>query len=232
MFSRLSLLEKYYLCNPSYYKKEFTFTTTTMPQKHKQKNRKVLGEGSGSDNKCKTDGDKSGDGIYCSLYTQHPHKFNDDSGHNPNGKFNHSGDGMNKTDIVGEMPNSVDEKPNEDGCCCGESDKTQESNMLRNTRLAIQLLEDEEMERDDEWEINNNSKSSDDFEDLFDLKRSTLIGSMKIEDILEIISKIKGLDYISTYPYLGDRRGLIMDLDECFVKYCTIHGIPIEYAVD
>ena len=85
---------------------------------------------------------------------------------------------------------------------------------------------------DDEWEINNNSKSSDDFEDLFDLKRSTLMKSMKVEDVLEIISKIKGLDYTSNYPYLDDRRGLIMDLDDCFVKYCTIHGIPIEYGLD
>jgi hypothetical protein len=23
-----------------------------------------------------------------------------------------------------------------------------------------------------------------------------------------------------------------MDLDDCFVKYCTIHGIPVDYAVD
>jgi hypothetical protein len=23
-----------------------------------------------------------------------------------------------------------------------------------------------------------------------------------------------------------------MDLDDCFVKYCTIHGISIEYGLD
>jgi hypothetical protein len=223
MFSRLSLLEKYYLRNPSYYKKEFIFTTI-MPQKNKQKKRKVSSDGGGSDNGCKITEDNSGDGICCSLYTQQHHQFNDDNnGHNPECKITNVG-----VAIISERPILVNEELNDNGA----NDEGRNSKMLRNARLAIKILEDEEIEQDDEWEINNNSKSSDDFEDLFDLKRSTLMKSMKVEDVLEIISKIKGLDYTSNYPYLDDRRGLIMDLDDCFVKYCTIHGISIEYGLD
>jgi hypothetical protein len=206
MFSRLSLLEKYYLRNPSYYKKEFIFTTI-MPQKNKPKKRKLLGcDGNILDKNC----------------AQH-HQFNDDSGHNPDSKITNVG-----VAIISERPILVNKELNDDG----KNDEGQNCKMLRNARLAIKILEDEEIEQDDEWEINNNSKSSDDFEDLFDLKRSTLMKSMKVEDVLEIISKIKGIDYTSNYPYLDDQRGLIMDLDDCFVKYCTIHGIPVDYAVD
>jgi hypothetical protein len=61
--------------------------------------------------------------------------------------------------------------------------------MLSNTRLAIKLLEDEEIEEDDEWCTTKNNKSDEDFEKLFDLNNSSSCLCFKI-DIFSLISNM------------------------------------------
>lgn len=101
--------------------------------------------------------------------------------------------------------------------------------LLAKARLAMSLLADEE-EKENEWEYEKiATDGNDSFVAVFDLEQCSLMDSMEVEDVLEIISKIKGQSYISNYPHMHDREALMFDIDECFVKYCNMHGIRVQY---
>lgn len=99
--------------------------------------------------------------------------------------------------------------------------------MLSNTKLIIKLLREEEIEQE-EWSLENNEV--DEFEELFDFRKSNILNFITLNDVLEIITKIKGVEYTSNYPHFYDRKNLIFDLEECLSKYCTMHGFSINYT--
>lgn len=107
--------------------------------------------------------------------------------------------------------------------------ESKENVMLDNVRIAMDLLQRQFVE-DKEWEEDKKAMDGNDsFEPSFELEKSTVMDYMNADDVLEIIFKIKGSDYISRYTYFDNLERLIADLDECFVHYCNIHGIPLEY---
>jgi hypothetical protein len=101
--------------------------------------------------------------------------------------------------------------------------------LLAKARLAMSLLAEEE-ENEKNWEQEKiATDGNDSFVALFDLEQCSLMDCMEVEDVLEIITKIKGRNYTSNYPYMYDREALIFDIDECFVKYCNMHGVRVQY---
>ena len=100
---------------------------------------------------------------------------------------------------------------------------------LAKARLAMSLLAEED-ENEKDWEQDKIAMDGNDsFVALFDLEQCSLMACMEVEDVLEVITKIKGSDYTSSYPYMYDREALMFDIDECFVKYCNMHGIRVQY---
>jgi hypothetical protein len=101
---------------------------------------------------------------------------------------------------------------------------------LAKARLAMSILaEDEENER--EWEQEKiATDGNDSFPAHFDLEQcSPLMECMEVKDVLEVISKVKGHSYTRDYPHMNDREALMFDIDECFVTYCNMHGIRVQY---
>jgi hypothetical protein len=101
-----------------------------------------------------------------------------------------------------------------------DDDDDDETVMLENTRMAIEFLEKHEWKKDwGEWD-----SAEEDVE--FELSQSSLIDSMTEGDVMEIIIKVKGEAYTSSYPFYDDREGLANDLRSCLCIYCKQCGIP------
>ncbi len=98
-----------------------------------------------------------------------------------------------------------------------EEEESLEAVMLENTREAIKILAENEWKKDwGEW----NEEEED---VLFELCQSSVMDIMTVDDVLEIIFKVKGEFYL---PRLDDREGLIIDLRSCLADYCASHEIP------
>jgi hypothetical protein len=95
----------------------------------------------------------------------------------------------------------------------------EESAMLENTREAIKILEEHEWKKDwGEW-----SAEEEDVE--FDLSQSSVMDVMTHQEVMQIITKVKGEVYTSSYPFYDDRDGLVNDLRSSLVIYCASSGI-------